>query len=137
MQGAPLDATTDIGDLGGVALYRADGTSFFLSFNSEPDEYEGVVMRAPSGALTKIIGEGDLLEVRPNDFRQVDGFFAGFSEVGPAFGGLVIQLSFDDGSTGLFLIDGAPPEVPALPGYAYSVAAVAILAIGAAIRGQR
>lgn len=66
----------------------------------------------PSDGLSVVAREGDLLEVRAGDFRMIDGFE--FSTLSNGLDGrpssvcataFVFRLTFDDASSGVFLLD--------------------------------
>ena len=109
--------------------------SGMVAFEAGLDTFdEGIWLLDGNDNLVKIVGLGDMIEVAPGDFREVEFAQMRGQSSTAAFGGLndlgqvAFYASFSDGTTGIFVSDAAAiPEPSSLVLMAVLVAAVAIV----------
>jgi dockerin type I repeat protein len=105
--------------------YGPDGTIYFSAlvdedsqaFPSSASNY-GLFIAEPDGAIHTVVLTGRSFEVAPGDIRTVAQVFPSFNEPNLVPGSIsdggtiVFQLTFTDGTTGLFTAGVAPRPVP-------------------------
>ncbi len=125
----PLDAVALSGDsapdTGGLTYLNVvrwaingNGEAAFLAQLS--DFSDAIFGQDEFGALHRIVGDGDMLEVAPGDFRQIEfltfqgldgSAFGHLNNVSSGFGDdgrIAFEASFLDGSTGVFVTSVVP-----------------------------
>lgn len=75
---------------------------------------DGIWIQNPTGELTKLIRQGDVLEIGPGDFRTVAYLNFAFGSAINEQGDLAIEVSFTDSTSGIFVTRAPEPTVVVL-----------------------